>query len=85
MSRLVWLFDEHRVAVAEINRLIALTGSQARTIEDLGSQLTLALSRPSAVPELLENYRKDILAEEPFKDGVIPDAFWLTPAGVRGG
>ena len=82
MRNLVWLFAEHRDAVAEVNRLTALVDYQVHVISDLGVQLTLALSRPSSTPELLENYRKDILAEEPFKDGVVPDAFWLTPGGI---
>mgnify|MGYP001588910959 FL=1 len=82
MSRLVWLFEEHRDAITEVNRLTALVGSQEHIIKDLGAQLILALSRPSSTPELLENYRKDILAEEPFKDGVVPEPFWLSPGSM---
>lgn len=82
MRRLVWLFAEHREAVETLTTLRAELVARDRVIQDLAEQLARAQARIGSPTELLENYRKDILQEEPFPNGQIPDHFWLTPEAV---
>ena len=67
---LVWLFAEHRELYQETLRL-------RQVIADLEKQL---LFKPSeTIVDTMRRYSEEVLAEQPFPDGKIPDNLWLTP------
>lgn len=70
ITSLLWLFKAYRDLVFE-NQLLK------RTIEDLHVQLTRNPSQSTM--DMIRHYQEDVLTEQPFPDGKIPENLWLTP------
>lgn len=77
LGNLVWLFREHR----DLHAAYTATRTQMLLLEQTIADLEAQLRRqaPPSVDNLLENHRQNVLREEPFPDGKVPDGFWLTP------
>lgn len=74
-SNLVWLFPQYR-AIVQVNQQLV------HRIEQLEEQLT---RRPAieTVDNLLKSFQEDVLAEQPFPDGKIPESMWLTGSSPK--
>lgn len=91
MSKLVWLFEEHRQVVAALQQAekdaAILTDRYLRLEEDnkklsdtiLKMQEYVTQVQSSSPIDMFERYQKQILQDEPYDDGKIPDSAWLTP------
>lgn len=89
--KLVWLFDEHRQVVQELQQaqlqLELQSDKYIRAVEDnkklveIVEQLRAALAAGPSQLGLFEQYQKEILQDQPYPDGKIPDSEWLTPGG----
>ena len=76
---LVWLFDEHRIAIARIAALEFTLSEKDRVIADLEAQLRNR--GPITFADEFHRFKDEVLSEQPFPDGKIPEHFFLTPAG----
>lgn len=90
-SQLVWLFQEHRDLHAELQakkvELELLSDRYIRALEDT-TNLTGAIKKLQdyiatqinhSTVDIFEKYQREILQDQPFQDGKIPDDAWLTP------
>ena len=79
----MWLFKEHRETVFQLAEMQRQLDSQTRTIEDLERQLAqavaMAAARDMTVVDMFKEYQKEILTDQPFPDGKVPESMWLTP------
>lgn len=73
LSDLVWLFPAHRQLHAEV---VALR----QVVADLERQIAVSPANPT---DLIRRYTDEVLSEQPFTDGKIPDELWLTPVDDR--
>lgn len=92
---LVWMFKEHRDAVARIaaaetscaiitDRNLRLEEDNKRLTEALEKAMVYVQAGHSKSPvDLFEQYQKQILQDEPYVDGKIPDNAWLTPGDME--
>jgi hypothetical protein len=94
--KLVWLFDEHRVAVARVAELEQQAAILVERYENVladNKRLTesvLALnahvqanpSHLAGMVDVFNKYQEHVLSDRPFKDNVIPDDMWLTGTDV---
>lgn len=65
LSNLLWLFKDYREAKDQIAYL-----------QKYAESLEAALKQS---PNLVDTYTKQVLVDEPFPDGRIPDDVWLSP------
>ena len=69
ITNLLWLFKPYRDLVFE-------NAALRQTIADLDAQLS---NRPdSGLQEMIKRHQEEVLSEQPFPDGKIPDNLWLT-------
>ena len=72
VSRLVWLFSEHRELNSECERL-------RRVINDLEHQLAQKPAPLAPQGDFIKQFVDTVLQDEPFPDNKIPEGVWLTP------
>lgn len=72
-ENVLWLFPAYREVVMQRDQLL-------RVVEDLERHIA---SRPADATDLVRKYQDEILVEQPFPGGKIPDTLWLTPPDDR--
>lgn len=70
-DHLVWLFPQYRQLVLEREYLL-------RTIADLEQQLQQRPQPDAVMVDMIKKYQDEVLVEQPFPDGIVPDNMWLT-------
>lgn len=90
--KLVYLFDEHRAAVARVAELeqqaailveryetvLADNKRLAESVAALNAHVAANPSHLSGMMDVFNKYQEHVLQEQPFKDNAIPDDMWLT-------
>jgi hypothetical protein len=82
LQQLVWLFAQHRALHEEVLGLRRTVQELDRIIQTQSHRIAAAPPPPPPTVEaikMLDSYAREVLQEEPFKDGVIPGHLWLTP------
>ena len=78
-ENLVWLFPAHRRLNEENTELRLAIVDKDRVIRDLEAQLGAIASKSANPLDILDDYQRRVLSEEPFPNGQVPDNYWLTP------
>ena len=93
--KLVWLFEEHRNAVKRLSeaetsaailtdRNLRLEADNTRLVDNLSKMQDYVSHITDQSPiDLFERYQKQVLQDEPYADGKIPDSEWLTPGDTE--
>ena len=89
IGNLVWLFPAYREAVDRASRAENTAQSVMARVGELSADNSALVARVHELEQYIlanqnpldtfERYQKQILQEEPWEDGKIPDNAWLTP------
>jgi hypothetical protein len=91
---LVWMFRDYRdlyqrdlqreVLIDRLNeKIIALDEDNTKLADTVRKLQEYIAANPPNRLDLFEQYQKQILQDEPYVDGKIPDSAWLTPGEME--